>query len=202
MSANFDPMGATIPRKTTTQPTNGGYTGTVGPAAAPDLLTDPHLAYVAYRAKQGKTGRNKSERAGLKESLFGRALASILNLETTENPGVSLDNINELIGRFSESVGSGNFYRDAASVGTNAANRIDFANLDNADAEKNLRMIGGLAGLGQSSVGASGIQSRLDDLLDQKDLTNLETDYDDEMGLGGRFKGSPFWEALAALGLR
>ncbi len=199
MSANFDPMGATIPQHRKTTPA-AGYTG-LGPTAAKLASQDPGTAYTAYRLQNGMTARSKNKYADFKASLFGQALASLINLDTTQNPGRSLTDINDIISKFSGSVQDGSMYDLLGNTAAQAAGRIDFNSLDDPDAEKFMKLIGGAAGLGQSSIGASSIQSRLDDILHQYGNDNVATDYEADP-LGGRFKGSSFAQALAALGFK
>ncbi|HEY8600542.1 MAG TPA: hypothetical protein VIL85_19050 [Thermomicrobiales bacterium] len=177
-----------------------GYNG-LGVAGQDLALRDPGTAYQAYRLANGMTNRSKSKYADFKASLVGQALSSLLNLETTQNPGVTKDNINAIIGRFSNAVNNNGMYGMLGGAAKNAAGRIDFGGMDDVDAEKMMKLIVGAQGLGQSPIGASALQSQLDDLLYQQGNQDISTDFESDP-LGGKFKGSRLAQALAALGYR
>jgi hypothetical protein len=163
------------------------------------MLQDPAMAYLAWRNSQGLTGRNKSAMGDFKESLFGQALSSMLNLDLTDNPNLSLDNINELIAKFGSAVDNHNLYGTLADAASGALGRVDLNKYNDADLMKLFKMATGAYGLGMSPIGASGLQSQLDDLDIQRRRNDINDDFNGTNPVGSYAKNTPFWNSLAAL---
>lgn len=199
VSGQVPPMGAGLVAGAQVAGQTSNPQGGVGPAYAYRMLQDPAMAYAAYRAAQGQTGRNKSAMGDFKQSLFGQALSSLLNMDLTDNPGQSLDNINQMVSGFGNAVNGGNLYGTLKSSASNMLGRIDPGKYDDADLMKLFKMATGATGLGMSPIGASGLQSQLDDLDYQRQSNDRADDFSGTKPLGGYAKDSPFWRAIAAM---